>query len=123
MIVLPVLETNSLNGRNKSLKGYDNTGGIEMDGNYSIVGVVVYFVLFLGIMYLLFFLPQRRREKKTKQMLEALRVGDEITTIGGISGKVLSMKDDELTIETAVEKTKINVKKWAIKEVKELIKA
>lgn len=84
---------------------------------------IVYFVLFLGVMYLILFLPQRRREKKARKMLEALKVGDEIVTIGGISGTVLSMKDDELTIETSVQKTKLNIKKWAVREVKELIKA
>jgi preprotein translocase subunit YajC len=89
----------------------------------SIIITVLYFAFLLGIMYLIFFLPQRKREKKTRQMLDALRVGDEIVTIGGITGTVLSMKDDEITIESSIQKTKINIKKWAVKEVKELIKA
>jgi preprotein translocase subunit YajC len=89
----------------------------------SIILTVLYFAFLLGIMYLIFFLPQRKREKKTRQMLDALRVGDEIVTIGGITGTVLSMKDDEITIESSIQKTKISIKKWAVKEVKELIKA
>jgi|LSQX01.3.fsa_nt_gb preprotein translocase subunit YajC len=89
----------------------------------SIIIPVLYFAFLLGIMYLIFFLPQRKREKKTRQMLDALRVGDEIVTIGGITGTVLSMKDDEITIESSIQKTKISIKKWAVKEVKELIKA
>lgn len=89
----------------------------------SIIITVLYFAFLLGIMYLIFFLPQRKREKKTRQMLDALRVGDEIVTIGGITGTVLSMKDDEITIESSIQKTKISIKKWAVKEVKELIKA
>lgn len=94
-----------------------------MDGGGGIMGIVIYLLFFVGIMYLLIFLPQKRREKKSKQMLETMSVGDEIVTIGGISGKVINMKDDEITVETGVERTKLNFKKWAVKEVKELIKA
>ncbi len=80
-------------------------------------------VFFLGVMYLLIIRPQKRREKKTRQMIDAMAVGDEVITIGGITGKVVNIKDDEITVETGVEKTKLNFKKWAVKEVKELIKA
>jgi preprotein translocase subunit YajC len=83
-------------------------------GIYLTVGYLLFFIV---IMYLLIFLPQKRRDKKAKDMLSALQVGYAIVTIGGISGKVLNIKDDEVTIETSVEKSKINVKKWAIKEV------
>ncbi len=78
---------------------------------------VGYLVFFVAIMYLLIFLPQKKRDKKAKAMLDALQVGNMIVTIGGISGKVINIKDDEVTIETGVEKAKINVKKWAVKEV------
>lgn len=78
---------------------------------------VGYLVFFIGIMYLLIFLPQKKRDKKAKTMLDALQVGNAIITIGGIAGKVINIKDDEVTIETGVEKTKINIKKWAVKEV------
>ena len=89
----------------------------------NLVVMIGYLVVFLGVMYLLIFRPQKKREKKTREMLDALSVGDEVVTIGGISGKVINMKDDEITIETGIEKTKLNFKKWGIKEVKELIKA
>jgi preprotein translocase subunit YajC len=78
---------------------------------------VGYLVFFIGIMYLLIFLPQKKRDKKAKAMLSALQVGESVVTIGGISGKVINIKDDEVTIESGVEKSKINMKKWAIKEV------
>jgi len=68
-------------------------------------------------MYLLVFLPQKKRDKKAKAMLNAMQVGNSVITIGGITGKVINIKDDEVTIETGVEKTKINFKKWAVKEV------
>ncbi len=80
-------------------------------------------ILMFGIMYVILILPQRKREKKTREMLNALKVGDNITTIGGIMGRIINIKDDEITIESGVEKTKIKIKKWAIKEVEQIIEA
>jgi len=87
----------------------------EQSGN--IIFTIGYLIFFVVVMYLLIFLPQKRRDKKTKAMLDAMQVGNSVVTIGGISGKVINIKDDEVTIETGVEKAKINMKKWAIKEV------
>lgn len=86
-------------------------------GGGGILLTVGYLVFFIVIMYLLIFLPQRRRDKKSKQMLNELQAGNIVVTIGGVSGKVINIKDDEVTVETGVEKTKINFKKWAVKEV------
>lgn len=83
----------------------------------SLLVTVGYLVFFIGIMYLLIFLPQKKRDKKAKAMLESLQVGYNVVTIGGVSGKIINIKDDEVTVETGVERAKINVKKWAIKEV------
>jgi preprotein translocase subunit YajC len=74
-------------------------------------------VIFILIMYLTIFLPQKKREKKAKAMLEAMQVGNTVITIGGITGKIINIKDDEVTVETGVERAKINLKKWAVKEV------
>ncbi len=86
-------------------------------GGGSLLITVGYLVFFIVIMYLLIFLPQKKRDKKAKALLDALLVGDSVVTIGGISGKVINIKDDEVTIETGVERAKVNVKKWAVKEV------
>lgn len=77
--------------------------------------------LMILVFYLIIFLPQRKREKKTKQMLNSLQVGSTITTIGGIAGKIVNIKDDELTIESGIEKTKMLVKRWAVKEVEKQV--
>lgn len=87
------------------------------------IGTFAPMILLFVIMYVILILPQRKREKKTREMLNALKVGDEIVTVGGIMGKVMNIKDDEITIESGIMKTKILVKKWAIKEVKQLIEA
>jgi preprotein translocase subunit YajC len=84
---------------------------------------VGYMAVFLVIMYLLIFLPQKKRDKKAKAMLNSLEVGSSVTTIGGITGTIVNIKDDEVTVETSVEKTKINFKKSAIGQVKPVEKA
>ncbi len=90
-----------------------------MDPNQTgnIFSLLLPFIIMIGAMYLLIFMPQKRREKKTREMIDALTTGENIITIGGIAGKVINIKDDEITVETGVEKTKIVIKKWAVKEV------
>ena len=86
-----------------------------MDPN--ILMTLGYLAFFILIMYLMIFLPQKKRDKKAKAMLDALQVGNTVITIGGLAGKVVNIKDDEVTVETGVERAKVNFKKWAIKEV------
>ncbi|HOQ00697.1 MAG TPA: preprotein translocase subunit YajC [Acetivibrio clariflavus] len=74
-------------------------------------------VFFLVIMYLIIILPHKRKEKARKQMQDSIKVGDEIMTIGGIMGKVINIKDNEITIETGVDRTKIKVFRYAIDSV------
>ncbi len=71
-------------------------------------------VLMIVAMYFLMIRPQRKRQKEEQQMRNSLRVGDEITTIGGICGRVLQVKEDSLVIETGADRSKMTIKKWAI---------
>lgn len=89
----------------------------------SIISLIFPFIILFGLMYLMIFLPQKRRDKKTKAMLAALQVGENIVTIGGIKGKVINIRDDEVTIESGVDKTKITLNRSAIGEVKKPIEA
>ncbi len=98
----------------------DETAGLGAMGG---IGFVIYIVFIIGIMYLLVFLPQKRRDKKAREMINSLKVGDKVITIGGVSGKIINIKDDEVTVETGVEKTKIILKNWAIKEIDKPIEA
>ena len=82
-----------------------------------LVQFVLPMVLVFGLMYVMLILPQKKKEKKTKELLNSLQVGWAVTTIGGISGKIVNIKDDEITIESGIEKTKILVKRWAVKDV------
>lgn len=72
--------------------------------------------LFLLGMYFLLIRPNSKRKKQEDQMRSSLEVGDEITTIGGICGRIVSIKDDADTfiIESGTDRNKIKIKKWAI---------
>ena len=61
--------------------------------------------------------PQKKKEKVRKEMQSSIKVGEEVVTIGGIMGKVINVKDDEITIETSVEKTQIKIYRYAIDSV------
>ncbi|NLP00543.1 MAG: preprotein translocase subunit YajC [Clostridiaceae bacterium] len=71
----------------------------------------------LALMYVILIVPQKRKEKKLRETISGAIVGDQIITIGGLAGKIVNIKDDEVTFETSVERTKITIKKWAIKDV------
>ncbi|PYG87016.1 preprotein translocase subunit YajC [Ruminiclostridium sufflavum DSM 19573] len=83
----------------------------------ALVQFVIPLVLLFGLMYLMIIRPQKKKEKKTKELLDSLQVGWSVITIGGICGKIINIKDDEVTVESGVEKTKILIKRWSVKEV------
>ena len=76
-------------------------------------------VAMIAIFYFILIRPQRKKDKLVKEMLSQLVVGDKIITIGGIHGKITSIKDEELVIETgsASEKSFVKISKWAVREV------
>ncbi len=74
-------------------------------------------VLVLVLMYFLMIRPQQKKQKEEQKMRNNLRVGDELTTIGGIKGRVVSIKDDTIMLETGSDRTKMQFEKWAIQTV------
>ncbi len=74
-------------------------------------------VVLLVVFYFFGIRPQRKKEKEDNAMRSSLTVGDEVTTIGGIIGKVVSIKEETCVIETAHERTKIRILKTAISRV------
>lgn len=75
--------------------------------------IIMMVVLFAG-MYFLTIRPQRKQQKKDQEMRESTQVGDEITTIGGIMGRVVTVKDDAIVIETGADRNKMKIARWAI---------
>ena len=77
-------------------------------------------LLMIGAMVVIFILmriPQKKQEQKDAAMRDSLAVGDEVTTIGGIIGKVVSIKGETFVLETTKDKTKIRFLKGAIRTV------
>lgn len=75
--------------------------------------------MFIGMFALMYFMtirPQKKRQKEEQEMRNAVDVGDEITTIGGICGKVVVVKEDKLIIETGVDRTKMTITRWAVQQ-------
>ena len=74
----------------------------------------IWIVATFAIFYLLLIRPQQKREKKERIMRNSLEAGDHIVTIGGIVGKIISVKEDEIVIETGADRTKLTMKKWCV---------
>lgn len=79
-------------------------------GMYTIIMLAV----MIGIMYFLMIRPESKRKKEAEAMRSAMKVGDEIVTIGGITGKVVQVKDDKFVIETGADQVRIEFAKWAL---------
>lgn len=71
-------------------------------------------LLVVVVMYFILIRPQRKREKETQKMRNSIQVGDEVTTSGGIVGRVVSLREDTVVIETGSDRSKIRIKRWAI---------
>ena len=82
-------------------------------GKGSFQMIILMVLLFVGI-YFLMIRPQKKQQKKEQEIRENTQVGDEITTIGGIVGKVVTVKEDSLIIETGADKNKMKITRWAI---------
>lgn len=71
-------------------------------------------LLLLGVFYFLLIRPENKRKKELSQMRADLKVGDEITTIGGIVGTICASKEQTIVIETGADRVRVEVAKWAV---------
>lgn len=83
--------------------------------------IVIYILFFVVVGYFLIYRPNKKRKKQEEELKNSIMLGDEVTTIGGIVGKVVNIKDDNITVETSIDKTLMEFKNWAIRDVKKLI--
>lgn len=74
-------------------------------------------LLMIGVVYFMMIRPQQRKQKVWNEMLAQMKTGDKITTVGGIRGTILSIKDDSLILRVAPDGIKIEVVKSAIAAV------
>ena len=78
---------------------------------------IVMLVAMVAIFYLFMIRPERKKKKALQEMRESLSVGDTVTTIGGIYGKVVSIDDDKVTFETSEDRVRVQVVRWAVSTV------
>ena len=78
-------------------------------------GGLIMIVLMFVALYFLMIRPQKKQEKQVNDMRNNLQVGDEITTIGGVIGKIVSIKDETITIETSHDRTKVRFLRSAVR--------
>ena len=90
-----------------------STGGADLAGGGGTF-TIVWLVIMVALFYFMLIRPQKKKEKADRQLRASLQAGDKIVTIGGFTGRILSVKDDEVTFETGAAKTRLTVKKWAI---------
>ena len=86
----------------------------------SIISLLLPLVLMGVVFYFFLIRPQRKKDKEAKTMLDNLKVGDRICTIGGIYATIVRIKDDVLTVEVGDQKTQMMIARWAVRNVEQL---
>ena len=93
------------------------TSGGSTGGLTGALPTILMLVVMVAIFYFLLIRPQKKQEKEAQNMRDSLSVGDEITTIGGIIGEIVSIIDENITIETSKAGTKMRLLKSAVRSV------
>jgi len=79
--------------------------------------MIVMIVAMIGVFYFFMIRPENKKKKRLADMRESLTVGDTITSIGGILGKVVAVDGDKITFETSEDRVRIQIAKWAVSAV------
>ena len=82
----------------------------------SMLATFIPLILIIVVFYFLLIRPQKKRDKEVQKMRENIEIADEIVTIGGIIGRIVSIKDDTIVIETAGDRSKIRLARWSIQQ-------
>ena len=80
----------------------------------STISSILLLVLMFAAMWFFMIRPENKRKKEAQQMRESLKTGDEITTIGGITGTICAVKENTIVIETGADRVRLEITKWAI---------
>ena len=84
------------------------------DNSGSMVSTIIMMVVMVGVFYFLLIRPENKRKKEAENMRSSVKTGDHITTIGGIVGTVVNVKDDKIVIETGADQVRLELAKWSI---------
>lgn len=80
----------------------------------SMASTIIMLVVMVAVFYFMLIRPENKRKKEAENMRSSLKTGDKVTTIGGIVGTVVSVKDDKFVIETGADQVRIEFAKWAL---------
>ncbi|MDO5033242.1 MAG: preprotein translocase subunit YajC [Eubacteriales bacterium] len=83
----------------------------------SMLGMFLPLIIVFGLMYFITIRPQKKKEEELRKQINAMQVGDEVVTIGGVTGRIFNIQDDEITISTSVQNTLMTFKKSAVAHV------
>ena len=90
------------------------TDGAAAGGGLS---MIIMMVALIAVFYFFMIRPENKRKKKAQEMRDNLAVGDTITTIGGIIGKIVAVRDNTIVIETSDDRVRMQLTKWAVSSV------
>lgn len=93
------------------------TDAAAASGKVNAITTLVMLAAMIAVFYFFMYRPHKKQEKESTDMRNNLKVGDEITTIGGVIGKIVSIKDETVTIETSNERNKIRILRSAVRNV------
>ena len=79
--------------------------------------LIIMIVVMVGIFYMFIIRPESKKKKRLAEMRSSLSVGDTVTTIGGIIGKVVHVDNEKVTFETGEDRVRIQVAKWGVSTV------
>jgi preprotein translocase subunit YajC len=89
------------------------TSGAGAKQQSPVMTIVMFGAIFVA-MYFLMIRPQKKKQKEEQNLRDSIQIGDEITTIGGIMGRVITVKDDSIVLETGADRVKMKFTRWAI---------
>ena len=79
-------------------------------------GIIIYVVVLGALFYFMLIRPQKKKQKEEKKLRDSLQIGDEILTIGGFYGKIVSIIEDAVVIESVLDHNKQKIARWAIQQ-------
>ena len=89
-------------------------------GIISLIGTMFPLIIMFALMYFMMIRPEKKRKKKEKAMLDALKRGDRICTIGGIYGTIMDIKDDTITLAVGRDNMSMVITRWAVRSVEDV---
>ncbi len=81
------------------------------------LSMILMMVVLIAVFYFFMIRPENKRKKKAQEMRDNLSVGDTITTIGGIIGKIVAVRDNTIVIETSDDRVRMQLTKWSVSSV------